>query len=711
MNPTAAKKPTLADRLRGVRIGLRDDLDVSRHVFRGEPCYIVRDPLTFQSHRFEPADYQILVAIDATRTLGQIFDDLVAAGELDAEDEERFYAFVFQLHRGGLLSLPVSDDKLLYRRLRARQDAKRRRRLLSLLFMQAPLWNPDVFLDRTMPMARFLFTRWFLCLWIIVIGAAGAIAASRWHEFVQPLNGVLASRNLPLIWITLIVLKVFHEFGHAYACKHFGGHVPEMGAYFIAGTPCAYVDATAAWSFPRRWQRMVVNFGGMYVEVFLAALATFVWAFTSPGLINSLAYNVIFLAGVTTILFNINPLMRYDGYYVFADLFEIPNLRSRAREYVLNVAKRRLLGVQAPKPDYTLGMRAVLFGYGVAATLYRTLVLVGIATLIATKVLFVGLLLAAAYIGSTLYGIGRRLFGYLWFAEETAPVRGRTIATSIVLIIAVPLGLGLIPVRVHVVAGGVLNTENETILRAETPGFVADTAVAPGQVVSAGDVLVKLENDDAYTALLQANTQLETAQLLREAFRYDKPDQVRAQQSQVESLLAERDRRRQQIDALVVTAPVSGRVIDTLEPQQVGEYIEVGQPLATIASGHWQVRVELTDEQLTACAPRVGDRVVFRPSGAPNKSITGRVERVRPAGTRKLDISPLTQFGGGDIVVSETGHAAQPYFEVTITLEPDGSVPLYDGTTGQVRFSAKHEPVGLYAYRSVVRFIDRISQS
>jgi putative peptide zinc metalloprotease protein len=221
-------KSSLAAQLGRVYVGLREDLEVTRHVFRGEPAYVVRDPITFTSQRLERRDYDVYVSIDSGRPLGEIFRELMDRGKLAVEDEERFFQFVVTLHRLGFLRLPVNDDRLLYRRHVARKDAAGRGRIMNLLFLRVPLWIPDAFLSRTVRFTWFLFTPWFLFLWLGWVGAALYVVFANWHDLNEPVSGVLAAANLPLLWVTLVVLKILHEFGHAYACKHYGGHVPEM---------------------------------------------------------------------------------------------------------------------------------------------------------------------------------------------------------------------------------------------------------------------------------------------------------------------------------------------------------------------------------------------------------------------------------------------------------------------------------------------------
>ncbi len=486
---------TLAPRLRAVRVGLRSDLEVSRHLFRGAVSYIIRDPITFQSQRLDPADYEILVAIDSRRGLSEIFDQLRRRGKMTTDDEEQFYQFVMHLHRLGFLRLPISDDKLLFRRYRAKRAARRKEKLFGFLFLRIPLWNPDAFLERTIGYVRPVFGKLFFALWLTLMACAAWVLVHQWQELGQPMQGLLAARNLPLIWITLIVLKIFHEFGHAYACKHLGGHVPEMGAYLIVFTPCAYMDATACWGFTSRRDRLIVCLAGMYVESVFAALAVFIWSSTGPSLLRDLAYNVIFLAGAVTVLFNINPLMRYDGYYIMSDLTEVPNLRQRSTRYVLNVLKRIFLGVPLEDRPATRRLGALLLCYGVSATVYRAALMLAIAAILASKMFVVGMMLAVFFVASGLVRIVRKLMKYLWHAEETAPMRRRAIALGLVTLIVVPALAVLLPVPTHVQARGILTTEHEAVIRAQTAGFLERSHVEDGDLVREGDLIALLGND------------------------------------------------------------------------------------------------------------------------------------------------------------------------------------------------------------------------
>ena len=320
----------IAQRLGRSQVGLRPELEVSRHVFRGRVSYVVRDPITFESHRFSQHDYEIVTALHAEHPLAEVFARLVDEEKLEANEEDAFYRFVISLHRLGFLNLPIPDGKRLYERYLANEQQRRMKRWMAMFFYQLPLVNPDHFLDRTVRWVRPLFSPMALFLWCGLIASAIFVAVRRFDEISASVGDTFAAQNLPALWLTIIVLKFFHEFGHAYATKAFGGHVPEMGAYLIVFTPCAYVDASAAWGFSKKWHRMFVGLAGMYFELAIAAVALLAWAATGPGMMQALLFNVVMLASVVTVGFNINPLMRFDGYYVLSDYLEFPNLRQRA---------------------------------------------------------------------------------------------------------------------------------------------------------------------------------------------------------------------------------------------------------------------------------------------------------------------------------------------------------------------------------------------
>ncbi len=699
--------PSLAARLAQARVRLRPDLEVTRHLFRGEPQYVLSDPITFQNHRVSSQDYEILVRLDPGRTLGELFDELVTLGKLSHDDAEAYYAFVFSLHRLGFLSLPVSDESALYRRYSARRAAAQRRWPLKLVALRVPLVNPDRFLARTLPSIAWMFSRAFFALWLGLVAGAGWVAWERLDELTAPLASALAAANLPWIWVLLVALKAWHELGHAYACKHFGGRVPEIGAYFILLTPCAYVDASAAWTFPRFWQRQVVNLAGMYFESIAAALAVFVWALTEPGLVNSLAHQTIFLASVVTIAFNLNPLMKFDGYYVLSDLLQIPNLASRASAWWGALGKR-VLGLPSPMNEpAALQVTFALYGFG--AALFQLALAITLSALIASQLFIVGMAAGAAYLIHSLGGFAWRTARYLVLSPETRPVRGRAIGAAAALGLGIPAALAMLPWRQSLHVAAVVRAADSQVVRAASAGTLIAVHAEPGERVDGGALLVSLGDEELDDVCAAAAARVELAEIRRFALLAESPahaaeesERLAAAQHALREALADRA-------ALRVASPSAGRVLSAVGLRDVGRWLAEGAELARIGGEGWEVTFVLTEADFRAANPAAGAAMEFRATDDPGRTLRGAVTRIRPAGSRAIREPALTIPGGGEIAVDAiSAEAAAHYFEVTAVLDAPEPARLRDGSTGRVRLAVAGESLGMAAYRRVLRFLDQL---
>jgi len=701
--------PTVAERLHDVQVGLRPELEFTRHIFRGEVSYIVRDPITFQSHRLELADYRIVVELRSDRILGDVFDTLVRSGQISQDDEDRFYEFIVSLHQLGFLNLPFAEGDRLYRRFLAKRAAARRRRLSSMFFFRVPLVNPDAFVTRTMSWVRFVFTKPFLISWISLQCVALFLLVSHWQRFLKQFDGFLQLQNLAVLWGTMVGLKVIHELGHAYACKRYGGHVPEMGAFFILFTPCAYVDATSAWSFTRKWHRLVVNFGGMYFELTVAALAMIAWCILPTGVLGAFFHNIVFLASILTIGFNVNPLMRFDGYYALSDGLEVPNLRQRSTEAIQSVTKRWWLGVDDGNLSQTNRLRLFLCSFGIACALYRVTVVLSIATVIATKFFIVGVSLGAVYCGTEVTKAISGLFGYLWFSKETLPVRRRAIAISGLLVGGAILLVGVARFPTHVYATGVVRSEKEQVVRAKSPGTVREVRVEEGQWVRAQDLVALLDDPLLSAYIDEAAARVRQSEVLIRA--YDRVDRVRADQER-ESLAENRARLNANLrtrDRLAVTAIGDGRVVRTIGSDSVGRYLAAGDWIATIGEGRWLVEVLLDEDQISMVKPKRGDEVAFRAASIAGRRVLGVVLAVEPVGSARIEDVQLTQHAGGDIQVNPyTSEAARTFFRVQVAVSPTSVDHIRHGMTGRVQLKGEPMPLGRSVFRRLLIFLERL---
>jgi putative peptide zinc metalloprotease protein len=700
----------IVERLRSVHTGLRADLEISRHIFHGDSFYVVRDPVTFQSHTVSAIDYQILIRLNKSISLGEVFETLTAQGTLTTDREKDFFGFILTLQHLGFLHLPITNGKVLYKRYQQRQDAKRRGKLLSFLFVRVPLVNPDAFLDRTVKYVRPLFTRFAFACWVVVMCACGLLFVNRWNEFISPVQSVLAARNLLLLGALLVGLKVLHELGHAYACKVFGGKVPEMGAFFILFTPCAYVDASAAWGFPNRIHRIIVSLAGMYIESMIAACALLVWSWTSPSFLHSCAHHVILLAGVMTFAMNLNPLMRYDGYYVLSDLLNIPNLRSRSYTQVAVIFKRLVLGVRQPQNAFRLMMRITLFVYGVAAIQYRVVLVLAICAIIAFKFHIPGLVAAALYLSSMLLGNIKKLTLYLWKSPETAPVRRRAVVLSLIVLIGIPLGLMAVPFRRIQHLQGVVVAEDETRIYAAASGFMTPGSAKPGTTVVTGDAIFRLENIEISGNVRRAEAELELLRLQSRIEQRQSRDRVSPSEHKVAKMRTLLEQANKDSESLIVRSPADGTVIDVKHTNHSGQFIKQGNHVATLIFGQWMIRCLATAENIADMQARVGKPVRIRILANLSHDIEGTIFRISEMGSKKIESLSLTQLGHGTIPVSPlTQEASEPYYQIFIQLADNEGHLLRHGMIAQVCYESNKETYGNRFIRSCRQFISSLS--
>lgn len=710
-NEQPAASSELAERLRTVCVGARKDLEVVRHLFHGEPSYVVRDPLTFESFRFDLKGYVIFSALTREKSLDSIFRELVDKGRLGFANESAFYETVLMLHRLNFLNLPVSDDKRLFERHLARMKARTKEKIFGILFLRIPVFNPDALLNRMRKGAAVLFSPMFFFLWLLMMAGAITIAVRGADELFMPVQGILAAKNLPFIFILLIALKVLHEFGHACACKHFGGHVPEMGIFMVVFAPLAYVDATASWGFSSKRERIIVGLGGMYFESIIAALALFTWALTAPGLLHDMAYNVIFLAGVATVFFNINPLMRYDGYYILSDLLEVPNLRSRAVTYVQSLLKRIFLGFKSRPQNLGFRMKVFLFLFGIAVSLYKLVLVTVISVAIATKLLVVGIVLACAYIGSTFVSLFIKLSRYLFFSEETAPIRLRAATIGLLLFLVLPVGLLYLPIPGTIHANGVFERSDKNMIYAGSDGFIDRVHVEDGETVKSGDLLYSMSNDAYDEATAVAHARFESAQLRNQAWQATDLLKALQEEERVKHFALELRQRKDEQAALKVTANFSGEAIQCLDDRNEGRFIRKGEPLCTLVAGTWQVRALMTEKEFMDIRPNLGDTVRVLSPARPGQFLNGEILRVIPKGDKRIDSKSFTQEGGGSIAVDPATHeAVEPYFEITIKLDDAHKEWIRYGMTCRVKCHRGTETVGNLVSRRIKLFLTKLMQ-
>jgi len=704
----------LGVKLGDVRASVRPNLDISRHVFNRKPTYVVRDPVTAQTHRFSAQDYQLFVSIDQTRTLSESVLQLIAQKRITPEQTDDFYRFVVHLHQMGLLTLPLSDGSTLYNRYKQRLDAQKKGRFLKLMFIKVPLAQPDKWLGITKHIVAPLFTMTAFWVWLVCLAMCGFVLLVHWQEFVNPLGTMLTLSNVPILWLLLVGLKTFHELGHAYACKYFGGTVPEMGAMIMMGTPCAYVDASSSWSFSNRWHRMTVALAGMYFESMLAMVAVMVWLCTETGQLHSAAQYAIVLSTVVTIGFNANPLMRYDGYFILSDLVNIPNLHRDAKAAGSGFIKWVLYGLPPKALATSRSVQVAMTVFGIACMIYQVTVSIGIATLLTLAVPIVGPVIAFLVSGLPVVRLIQKWVMYVASSKELASVRVRAVCVASGLTIVILVGIFAIPISGHVQSLGIVHRQEERSVRASVSGFLVSTSASSASVVEPNQVLYRLENSELevqrseiQSLVQQLNIQFQT-QLNIPGKQSDQTQlQLANARKQLENVEL-------QMSRLDLAAQNEGEFIPPPESLKTGKFVRQGDVLGSICRGPWIAHVMLTADQWSSIESVRDKPVCITLIGNTHQSLTGRIVSGDIAGTKKIEEAALTHSGGGNIAVSQDMLATENFFDVVIEIDGDSieklTRPIKVGMSSIVQLQSEPETVGSILLRRSVRLVNQIRQ-
>jgi len=653
----------------------RADLVCREQHLGGSRYWHVKDPISLRYYQLSPEEHAVLMMLDGTVSLQEIrrrFEIEFAPQRLSLPQVQSFLAM---LHSSGLV---ISDSPGQAEILTSRTRNERSQRLLkqfsNVLAIKFRGFDPHGFLNWLVPQTRFLFAPWCVTFCVGLMLAAGVLAAARidtlqsrlphFHEF-------FGATNLILLAATLAVTKVLHELGHAVSCRHFGGECHEMGVMLLVLTPCLYCNVSDAWMLPSRWQRIVISAAGIYVELLLSAVCLFMWWFTVPGAFNSLCLNVVFVCSVSTVLFNGNPLLRYDGYYILSDLVEIPNLRQQAGALFRNWMSVWFLDTELANQRLLPQRRqAFLVTWHVASWLYRLLVIWGIMWFV-HRVLdpyglepFVVVLAALTVVGMFLSPIVS-LFNLL-----TSPFWSRTVNWSrfrirTLFVFGLIGGVLMIPFPFSVRTPAVIRPENARSVFVHQEGTLL-WAVAPGTPVEQDEklatfrnrsldrLIVKLEGD---VALLEQRLKNFADRRLRDGDTIDAL--IPATQERLLEKKEELDHRIVDRERLILRAPIAGIVIPPAAVSRTKEQATVstelphwsGSPLdkanlgTTLATGTELCMIGQSDEFEAIIAIDQGDvefvvpgqKVELLIDHVPDEILTGEIVDIAEI---DLDVAP-----------------------------------------------------------------------
>jgi putative peptide zinc metalloprotease protein len=707
-------------RVAELRVGLRHAVPIRKQLFRGETWYVLQDPFNNHFFRLRPEAHEFIVRLTAGRTVGQVWEACLARNPSGAPGQDDVIQLLAQLYHANLLvcDLPADSGKL-FERYRQRKQRETRSKLLSLMFLRIPLFDPEPLLRHCLPLVRLLTGRFALLVWLLTLGWAGKTVFEQFPAVVGEAKMLLAFDNLALLYLGLVLIKTLHEFGHTLVCKRFGGEVHTMGIMLIIFAPVPYMDATSSWGFRNRRQRILVAAAGMFYEFFAAACAALVWAGSGPGALHSLAFNMMMVASISTLLFNANPLLRYDGYYILSDLLDIPNLQPRSLAQLRHLIEYYLFGDrQSTSPADSRKEASWLTMYGILSGLYRVIVYGGIILFVADRFLLAGLLMAVVCIFSWGVVPAVRFVNYISASPKLAKTRTRAIAVSLTAVGVILFVIGAIPFQNSFRAPGILEAKNYLQVANDTSGRLTKILAHNGSRVNPGAPLIQLVDPeiDIEIGLVKAQRKEVVALLHQSAVL----DQDRAREVLNKRLLTLDDKLRKtekQRQALLVRAEQAGIWVAPDIHELQGVWLPRGTALGKIISPeHFRFSAVVSQEEAAHLfSGSISGPIAVRLIGQGNTDLLVTGYKVIPFQHERLPSAALGWHAGGEIPVS--GKDAQglqtiePFFRIYADLEPSRQVVLNHGHSGQIRFSLQAGPLLGQLLRKVRQFFQKRYQT
>jgi putative peptide zinc metalloprotease protein len=737
--------PSLADSLvassaRILPLRMRPDLKAKTQRYQGEIYWVIKEPVGLHYFRFQEEEYAILQMLDGHASLDLIksqFEEQFPPQKITVEELGQF---VGMLHRSGLV---VADVPGQGAQLKKRRDERRRQEIMgalaNILCVRFKGIDPDRLLNRIYPYMRWMYTRTAVVCCMLLAFSALLLVASHFDTFQSKLptfHQFFTGQNWIWLAASLAVTKVIHEFGHGLTCKHYGGECHEMGVMFLVLTPCLYCNVSDSWMLPNKYHRAWIGAGGMYIEIVIASICTYLWWFSNPGLLNQICLSTMFVCSVSTVIFNANPLLRYDGYYILSDLAEIPNLRQKATSILNRKLGAWCLGLDEPEDPFLPQRNQVFFAmYSVAAAVYRWVVLFSILWFLYKifepyhlKVLSQMLAWAsiAGIVGQPLWKLGK----FFYVPGRLEQVDQKRLRLSLAVVGSVALFVFVVPLPYRVICSLEVMPRDAEPVYVDVAGRLEEVDVKPGQRVHKGDKLARLASIDLQLSIAELESKKDENRSkledLRRRRHLDPSAGLEIPQLQ-ESLAAVEEQlrqKRQDFARLSLVAPDDGCVLPPpenpgrpdsagqlptwsgtpLEKKNLGAYLNDSVLFCNIGDPK-RLEAVMVVEQDDIEFIREDQSVAIKINEIPGWTYHSQIAEIAK---NDLKVTPrsLSQKGGGEVVSKQDeGGTERPMntsYQARAPLD-DNEGLLRIGLRGQAKVHARWQTLGYRGWRYLAR--------
>lgn len=684
---------------------LHTHINIHRHEYRGLIWYILEDTYTSRHQRFNSIAYQFIGLLDGNRRVQDIFELLNQQMGDFAPSQDDIIQLLGQLHQADLIQTEalVNTEELFERQAR-QQRSQFQQRFLNPLSQKLPLWDPEDFLNAHLPKVSWLFSKSFALIWLAVVGFASLQAGANWSQISHHFElNALAPYNVLSLFLLYPCIKILHELGHAFAMKSKGGEVHEMGINFMLFMPIPYVNVSNASHLRNKYDRMLISAAGILVESFLAALGLLLFLSSEPGLMQDIGFNIMLTGGASSLFFNGNPLLKYDGYYLLADALGIPNLYQRSTQIWPYLFQFHLLGLkQVTSPASAPGETIWFIVYSLASLGYRLMLLWIVCVYLTEKFFVLGVLLALWMVALQILF---PLYKALRFVASARLGRKRQKAMLISLAILTSglTLLGLVPLPAYTVTEGVVWLPDEAQIKTEQDGFIDSLLVNALQSVQAGQVLGYMLDEALESQMRAARAKVME---LESQYRAEKESNwVKAEiaKASLQVAKAELEHLSNKSQSMTITAAKSGQLLLPDADDLPGRFLKHGELIGYILDEQPPtIRMAVTQDHIGQLRDRVID-IRIRLANQPFQEYPAQIIRLAPEATNTLPSPALATTGGGTIRVNsdkpDEMQTLQKIFLVDLKFDPPPDLPI--GTRAYVRINHGGEPLLTQLYRRV----------
>ena len=684
---------------------LRGQVEIHRQTFRGDIWFVIQDLHSGQYHRITPAGNFMLALMNGRRTIGELWEAACDKFDEEPPTQSEVIQLLSQLHNADLIATPMPDINEIGERHSEKVRQALMQRIKNPLALSIPLFDPDRFLTATQRFVLPIFSPTGFFAWLALILTGLVLMIMNWGALTTNfVDRLLLSQNIVLLLIAYPVLKTFHELGHAYASKKWGGDVHEIGIMMLVFMPVPYVNASASAAFASKWNRAVVGGAGIMVELAVSSLALIFWLSAEQGIATAFAFNLMTIGGISTLLFNGNPLLRFDGYFVFSDLIEIPSLGQRSNAYVWHLVQKHILRIRdLETPVRAKGEEKWLFGYAVAAFIYRMFISFAIALFIASKFFIFGIILAIWALSNTFV---KPIYSGIKFLATSPKLRGRrrpVIAGSLASVVGLIVAVSVVPVPYATTALGVVWLEQDNLLRTQAAGFWSEE-IEGFKEVQKGDKIIALSDPFIGARVEQTIAKLSETELQQNAVFLTDRVQAQVFGNQITLIKEQLEQIISQITDLKVVAQRPGRVLVPRATLLNDQLLSKGDLYGFFLDDTpMRIRVAVSQDQA---------ELVRRETRSVSMVFARDIHTAIPAGLigevprsqNTLPSAALSTDGGGEFALNPSGGDDLSAIErvFLFDIKPTDDRPVkYVGERAVVRFVHEPQPLFFRAWRSV----------